>query len=176
VASSWFSEVVRPHEPALRAYLRGRFSCLTDIDDILQDTYTRLLRTHESGKANLTRGYLFVTARNIALDIIRHRQIISIEALADIEQLSVVDEGPGVSETVSHEQELELLADAIRALPPRCRQIVTLRRIEGLSYREVAEKLGVTKSTVNAQLAIGLLRCREYLCAHGVTKACIHAV
>ena len=171
----WFSEMVRPHEPALRAYLRGRFSCLSDIDDIIQETYARLLRARETGKATLTRAYLFVIARNIALDVIRRRQIISIDALADIERLSVVEDSPGTPEALSHEQELKLLAEAIRALPPRCAEIVALRRIEGLSYRAVAERLGIAESTVNTQLAIGLIRCREYLCVHGVAKACINA-
>jgi len=173
-AAGWFSECVRPHEPALRAYLRGRFSCRTDIDDIMQETYVRLFRAREAGKASLTRAYLFVVARNVALDVIRHRQVISIDALADIERLSVVEDSPGVPEAISHEQELQLFADAIRALPPRCAQIVTLRRIEGLSYREIGRRLGVAESTINTQLAIGLMRCRNYLCAHGVAKACLH--
>lgn len=173
-AARWFAEEVRPHEPALRAYLRGRFSALRDVDDIVQETYTRLLRARETGKASLTRAYLFVVARNVALDLIRHHQVVSIDALADIERLSVVDDRPTAAETISHEQELELLADAIRALPPRCAEIVTLRRIEGFSHREIAQKLGIAESTINAQLAIGLMRCRQYLCAHGVAKACIH--
>jgi RNA polymerase sigma factor (sigma-70 family) len=172
--TGWFSEEVRPHEPALRAYLRARFTCLTDVDDIVQETYARMLRARQTGKANLTRAYLFVVARNIALDVLRHRQVISIDALEDIERLSVVEESRGIPEAISHEQELKLLADAIRALPPRCAQIVTLRRIDGLSYREISQKLGIAESTINAQLAIGLMRCRQYLCDHGVAKACIH--
>ena len=174
-AARWFSEDVRPHEPALRAYLHGRFSALSrDIDDIVQETYARLLRARETGKASLTRAYLFVVARNVALDLIRRHQVVSIDALADIERLSVVEDSPSAAETISHEQELELLADAIRALPPRCAEIVRLRRIEEYSHREIAQKLGIAESTVNAQLAIGLMRCRQYLCAHGVAKACIH--
>lgn len=174
-AARWFAEEVRPHEPALRAYLRGRFSILTDdVDDIVQETYARLLRAREAGKASLTRAYLFVVARNVALDLIRHNQVISIDALADIERLSVIEDRPSAAETISHEQELALLAEAIRALPPRCAEIVTLRRLEGFSHREIAQKLGIAESTVNAQLAIGLMRCRHYLCAHGVAKACIH--
>lgn len=174
-AARWFAEEVRPHEPALRAYLHGRFSTLTDeVDDIVQETYVRLLRAREVGRASLTRAYLFVVARNVAIDLIRHSQIISIDALADIDRMSVVEDRPGVAEAISHEQELELLAEAIRALPPRCAEIVKLRRLEGLSHRDIAQKLGIAESTVNAQLAIGLMRCRQYLCAHGVAKACIH--
>jgi RNA polymerase sigma-70 factor (ECF subfamily) len=45
----WFAEEIQPHEPALRAYLHGRFPTLRDLDDIVQDTYARLLRAKESG-------------------------------------------------------------------------------------------------------------------------------
>lgn len=171
--SRWFLEEVQTHERELRAYLRGRFPELPDTDDLVQEAYARLLRARDR-KSTLTRAYLFVVARNVALDLIRRRRLVSIEALADIDRLSVVEDKPDAAEALSHEQELALLAEAIRALPPRCAEIVTLRRIEGLSHREIAQKLGITESTVNAQLAIGLMRCRRYLCAHGVTKACIH--
>jgi len=174
-AARWFAEEIRPHEPALRAYLRGRFSGLFDVDDIVQETYARLFRARDSGKTQLTRAYLFVIARNVALDLVRHQQAVAIDRLTDIEHLSVAEDRPCAAETISRGQELELLADAIRALPPRCGEIVTLRRIEGLSHREIARRLGITENTVNAQLAIGLIRCRKYLCCHGVSKACLHA-
>jgi len=171
----WFKEEIRPHERELRAYLRGRFPSLIDVDDLVQETYARLLRARESGHATLTRAYLFVIARNVALDLIRRNKTVSVECLGDLERLSVVEERPDAAEALSHEQELELLAEAMRALPPRCREILALRRIEGLSHREIAEKLGIAEGTVNAQLAIGLIRCRHYLCAHGVAKACIRS-
>ncbi len=170
----WFKEEIRPHERELRAYLRGRFPAAGEIDDLVQETYARLWRARDGGSATLTRAYLFVVARNVALDLLRRKQIIAVEALGDLAELSVVEERPDAAETLSHEQELQLLAEAMRALPPRCREILTLRRIEGCSHRAIAEKLGIAEGTVNAQLAIGLMRCRAYLCARGVARACVH--
>jgi RNA polymerase sigma-70 factor (ECF subfamily) len=169
----WFKEEIRPHERELRAYLRGRFPSLGDVDDLVQETYARLLRARKTGRATLTRAYLFVVARNVALDLIRRENAVSVERLGEMEGLYVVEDRPDAAETLSHEQELALLHEAIRALPPRCREILTLRRIDGLSHREIAARLGIAEGTVNAQLAIGLMRCRQYLCAHGVTRACI---
>lgn len=169
----WFRDEIRPHERELRAYLRGRFPTLPDVDDLVQETYARLLRARQLGRATLTRAYLFVVARNVALDLVRRDKTIAFQPLDDFASSSVVEERPNAAETLSHEQELALLADALRALPPRCREILTLRRIEGLSYREIAEKLGIAEATVNAQIAIGVMRCRAYLCAHGVARACI---
>jgi hypothetical protein len=72
----------------------GRFPSLIDVDDLVQETYARLLRARESGQATLTRAYLFVIARNVALDLIRRNKTVSVECLGDIERLSVVEKGP----------------------------------------------------------------------------------
>ena len=170
----WFAEQIRPHELELRAYLRGRFPMIHEVDDLVQETYARLVSARAAGHATLTRAYMFVVARNLALDLIRRRRTVSIEFLGNVEELSVVEERPDAAEVLSHEQELALLADAMRALPPRCREILRLRRIEGLSHRAIAERLGIAEGTVNAQLAIGVMRCRRYLCAQGVVRAGIH--
>ncbi len=166
----WFAEEVQPHEAALRAYLRGRFPSLHDVDDLVQESYARILRAREIGTAKLTRAYLFVTARNLALDAIRHTNVIAFQSLAEINESSVVEERPDAAEAASSDQELEILAEAIATLPQRCREIFVLRRYRELSHRDIALRLGIAENTVNAQLVIAMLRCREYLRQRGVTS------
>jgi len=166
----WFAEEVQPHEAALRAYLRGRFPSLHDVDDLVQESYARILRAREIGTAKLTRAYLFVTARNLALDAIRHTNVVAIQSLAEIDESSVVEERPDAAEAASSDQELEILAEAIATLPQRCREIFVLRRYRELSHRDIALRLGIAENTVNAQLVIAMLRCREYLRQRGVTS------
>jgi RNA polymerase sigma-70 factor (ECF subfamily) len=164
----WFATEVRPHEAELRAYLRGKFPAHPDIDDLVQETYARLLQAREQAPLGATRAYLFSTARNAAFDYFRRRRIVSIESSAEVELLPVFEERPGVAETVCHNQELALLAEAIQALPERCRHVLTLRKLHGLSHRQIAERLGIAENTVNAQIAIGVLRLRDWLRARGV--------
>ena len=164
----WFRDEIQAHEPELRAYLRGRFPSVRDIDDLVQETYARILHAREAGKATLTRAYLFVIARNAALDQLRRRKTISVEAIAEFDRLPVVADAPDAAETTSHAQELQILADAIATLPERCRRIFILRRYHDLSHREIARQLGIAENTVNAQLVTAMLRCREYLRARGV--------
>lgn len=167
--SRWFSEHIQPHEHHLRAYLRGRFPSIRDIDDLVQETFVRVLRAKEIGRAGITRAYLFVIARNAALDQLRQQRIISIEAIAEGGALAVVEDRPDSAEAVSHDQELEFLAEAIATLPVRCREIFVLRRYHDFSHKQIAQRFGIAENTVNAQLVAAMVRCREYLRARGVT-------
>ena len=171
----WFIEEVHPHEPALRGYLRGCFPTLQDIDDLVQEAYARLIRAHNAGQVGHPRAYLFATARNAALDLFRRGRIVSFEGIAEIERLSVLETGPDPAEEASHDQEIEILHEAVGSLPNRCRQVLILRRLRGHSHREIAQVLGISEHTVNAQLAIGMSRCREYLRARGMLKGAAHA-
>ncbi|MGH7943771.1 MAG: RNA polymerase sigma factor, partial [Opitutaceae bacterium] len=159
----WFSTEVLPHEPALRSYLRTHFPTLTDIDDLVQETYARLVQARSSGRVAEARPYLFSTARNAAIDLCRHNRIVGIDPIVEIESLSVVEDGFNAADALSRDQELELLAEAIRALPDRCRQVLTLRKLYGLSHRSIAERLGISENTVSAQVTSGVFRIRNYL-------------
>ena len=166
----WFAKEVQPHESALRSYLRFRFSTISDVDDLVQETYMRVLHAKSVGRVREARPYLFVTARNIALDFIRRSKIGSTNGLVENEPSSVVEDRPGEEEAVAHEQKLELLRQAIDALPERCRQVFVLRKLQGLSHQNIAEKLGISKHTVNAHLTFGVLQCRVFLRARGALK------
>ena len=169
--SRWFEDEVRPHESALRSYLRTLFPSLPDIDDLVQESYARLLRAKEAGKVRYVKAFLFAIARNAALDFCRRRQVVSIEAIGDLTDLTVIDDRPDAAEIVNKQQELELLAAAVRSLPERCRQVLTLRLLYGLSHKEIAARLAISDLTVKAQLAKGMRRCAAYFKAQGLAKA-----
>jgi RNA polymerase sigma-70 factor (ECF subfamily) len=60
-----------------------------------------------------------------------------------------------------------MLIAAIQSLPERCRQVFTLRKIYGLSQKEIAQKLSISENTVEVQGAIGIRKCAEYFQRHG---------
>lgn len=165
----WFAEEIQPHEPALRAYLHGRFPSLRDQDDIVQDTYARLLRAKETGSIRHPKAFLFTMARNAALDCFRQKRPISIEEISHFDKSAVVlDDARDAADILGHNQELEFLVDAMRALPDRCRQVVMLRHLDGLAYKEIAAQLGISPGTVKIQMAKGLRRCTEYFKERGL--------
>lgn len=164
----WFSLEVLPHEAALRAYLRSQFPRLQDSDDVIQETYTRLLREKDAGRIQHPRAFMFTAARNVALDLFRRRRTAGADAVTHLDPANVVEERPDAAEVLNQRQELELLAEAVRTLPERCRQVIMLRYLKGLSYKEIATVLGVSTETVKTHMAKGVLRCSEYFAARGL--------
>ena len=98
------------------------------------------------------------------------------ESLGNIEQLSVVEERPDAAETVAHDQEIEILHEAIRALPARCREVLILRRFQGLSHQAIAQQLNISINTVDAQLCLAVFRCRQFLLLRGVSRDTLASV
>ena len=167
-STRWFTEEVHPHEASLRSYLHGSFPAVRDVDDVVQESYLRVWRARASHPIASARAFLFKVARHLALDLVRRQRVSPLEAVDDLASLPVIEDGASVAERVSTQEKIRLLADAIEALPARCREVVVLRKLQSLSQRETALQLGLSEKTVEAQLARGLQRCEEYLRRRGV--------
>lgn len=165
----WFADEVQPHEADLRAWLRRRFPDAPDIDDVIQESYIRLLRAREKTAVACVRAYLFATARNVALGIFRRPQIFARHEVTDPTLARIVHEGADVVEQVSVRQEIAELLDAIDTLPSRCREVFILRKLQGVSQRDIAVRLGISEQTVQVQVARGAKRCVQELRRRGVT-------
>lgn len=171
----WFADEVQPHESALRAYLRHRFPKVADVDDVVQESYIRLLRARQAGPIASAKSYLFTTARNVALALLRRPRIFSEEAVSDDSPLRLIESAPDAAELVSQRQEIALLLEAIDGLPSRCRAIFIMRKLEGVAQKEIARRLGLSEQTVQVQVARGARKCVEYLRSRGVTPPSEHA-
>ncbi len=163
----WFAEHVLPHDAALRAYLRGRFPAMQDVDDVVHDSYLKILRRQSAGRISSAKTYLFTVARNTALKVFRKRQRISDVPVNELPEWRVLEGGPNVAETAhSHLQDAPICG-SIGDLSARCREIFKLRVAGGLSHAEIAQQLGLSESTVRVQVARGLARCLRTLRERG---------
>jgi RNA polymerase sigma-70 factor (ECF subfamily) len=164
----WFAAELEPHAAALRAYLTAQFRTLPDVDDIVQESFVRVLRAREAGRVDSARALLFATARNLAVDLVRRQQVVAFEPMTENTDSFVVSGGPNVAESVSQNEVVDLLRQAVATLPERCRQVVTLRMAYGLSQREIAARLGISEHTVERQMGKGIRRCSEFFARHGL--------
>ncbi len=167
-AARWFAAELQPHEGMLRAWLASQFPEKCDIDDIVQEAFIRVLRARAETQVRSPKAYLFVIARNLALMQLRHARVAKEESLTEIDGSGILDEGVDIPHAVARAQELEMLTQAIQSLPPRCRQVLTLRKIYGLSQRDTAAELGLAEHTVEIQTAIGLKKIGRWFRAHDV--------
>ena len=159
----WFLDEVQPHERSLKAYLRAAAPSPMDVEDLLQESYLRLIRAKEQNPIRCVKALLFAIARNAVCDAVREKLSNREFSSTEMEALPVLDDGTNVIELVSQKQEHALLAEAIRALPERCREVLLLRKIQGISQRDIAAKLGISENTVESLVSRGLRRCANHV-------------
>lgn len=158
----WFAEEIKPHEPALRAYLHRKYPDMADVDDVVQESFLKTFLAWQKGRLTSARGFLFTVAGNVTVSLFRRRKFISDTPVSELPALSVLEDGTDVHETVCSQEELDLIAGAIAALPERCRQVAVLRLLRGCECRAIAEELGISEQTVRVQLARAMKKCSQY--------------
>ena len=162
----WLGRHVLPHEAALRAWLKRRNLGGLEIDDVIQETYTRLFQAESVAHIQDARNYAFQVAGSVVIDHLRRMKVVPIVSVPGLEYLEVDSQEPSPERQVIDRDELSRLAEMIARLPGKIRDVFTLRRVHGLSQREVAAKLGLAESTVEKHMARGLLIMSE-LYGHG---------
>jgi RNA polymerase sigma factor (sigma-70 family) len=161
---TWFVREVLPLEPVLMQFLRRNWSNKSDIADLCQDVYVRVYEAARKQIPDAAKSFVFATARNLLIDHVRRGHVVSMDAVADLEMLGAgIDETAAPDRIVMAREELRRLQAAIDRLPPRCREAVILRQLEGLSRREVAARMGVAEETVKRHLAAGAFALADML-------------
>jgi RNA polymerase sigma-70 factor (ECF subfamily) len=152
----WLAQFVLPHEPALRAWLKRRRVVDLEVDDIVQETYAKLVALPSVHAVRDGKSYTFQVAYSIVVSHIRRARIVSIRASADVERLNIAAPDASPERALEIRDELTELARALATLPEKCRTTFTLRRVEGLSQREAAQRLGISEKTVEKHMARGI--------------------
>jgi RNA polymerase sigma factor (sigma-70 family) len=148
----WFRREILPHEPTLVRFLSRRRPNHGDVEDLRHDIYVRVLEAAEHARPVSAKAFLFSTARNLLIDRARRDRIVAIDFLDDIDLLDVLIDDVSPERQTSGRQQLQRLAKVFDRLPPRCRDVLWMRRIDGLTQKQVAERLGIAEGTVERHL------------------------
>jgi RNA polymerase sigma-70 factor (ECF subfamily) len=153
---AWFVREVLPLETALMQYLHHNLGKRGDAADLRQEVYVRVCEVARKQRPDPVRPFVFTIARNLLIDRMRREQVVPIDAVSDLEALNVAIDAPGPERAVAARDELRRLQIALDRLSPRCREIVILARIEGLTGRAIAARLGISEPAVSQQLDNGM--------------------
>jgi RNA polymerase sigma-70 factor (ECF subfamily) len=153
---AWFVREVLPLEAALMQFLQHNWRNRSDIADLRQDVYERVCLAAQEQAPDNTKAFVFRTARNLLVDRIRREHVVPIEAVEDVDALSMAMDEPGPERATIARDELRRLQAALDRLPPRAREAIVLGRIEGLQGNEIATRMGITEGVVSRHLASGI--------------------
>jgi len=153
---AWFVREVLPLEGALMQFLNHNWRKANDLPDLRQEVYARVCEAARSQIPHPVKPFVFAIARNLLIDRVRREQIVPIDAVSDLDALAIAADVPGPDRAAIARDELRRLQAALDELPPRCREIVVLARIEGFSGREIAARMGISDSAVSQQLDHGM--------------------
>jgi RNA polymerase sigma-70 factor (ECF subfamily) len=155
----WVERNILPHEARLRKWLRSSF-LVVDVDDVVQEAYCRIAALSCVDHITDPQNYFFKTARNIVLEQIRRSRTVHIETVSGLAELDALAPQDRLSpeRVVAGRLSLKRVEQLIAALPERARRVVRLRKIDGLSQREVAGIMGISEHVVENDVARSLRR------------------
>ncbi len=157
-----FATLYRATISPLRRYLTRLLGNTTEAQDVAHDAYLRVYPSENKTPAEHPEALLYTTARRLAINKLKRRSISPFaRGYQDLDRAP--SSAPGVEQQVMARQELALLETAIAELPEGCRAVLLLRKIELLSHREIADRLGIAISTVEKQHARALRLLRAAL-------------
>lgn len=165
---AWVSANVIPFEAELRMKLRRLCCNPSEVDDLVQDVYYRILKTGSIEHVREPKAFLMQTAKNILVDRYRRDAVVSIDAVANLEALDIPDNSPSTERVALARAELKWVLGLVGNLPERCKQVFSARKIYGLSQKETADSLGITENVVEKEMMKGGKLVSEMIKSRGI--------
>ena len=155
------TKLFQDHRVALTQFLVYRIRCPETAQDLCQETYLRLLRDNAVTHDENLSGFLFRVADRLAINYLKWQQHPKNNVTYLHDELICPKHLP--DELTSLRQQCEILLDAINSLPRKFRDVFLLRKIDELSYTEIALRLGISEKTVQRHLVKAMLHCHQYM-------------
>lgn len=154
--AEWVGREILPHERDLRNWLQRRLVDAADVEDVVQECYCQLAQLDGVAHIAAPRAYLFTVARNLVHRQRRRARVVRIEALPDPCDAEWESELPSPERAAAARQELGRVQAALATLSDRARRIFVMRKVEGLTQKEIAQALGVSEAIVENEASRSL--------------------
>jgi len=167
---AWFRREILPLEGELRGYIRRLTRDAAAAEDLLHDTFARIIAADSWREIDSPAGFAIRTARNVVYDALRRQKVVAIEFVADVGAFGLADDAADPEQTLVARDELKRLRAIVEALPTQQRRVFTLRKVYALAPAEIAERLGLSVSTVEKHLVKAVRACAEALAREDETQ------
>jgi len=156
----------------LNNYLRRFLYARQDIEGVMQETYLKAYRAEQAREIEQPKAFLFTIAKNLAVNELRKKSRQMTDYIDDSEGVQTLFGLNTVENEIEAEQSLGVYCDAVATLSKQCRRVYLLGKVDGLRHREIADRLGISLSSVEKHLVKGSLQCQAYIREHnGKTKS-----
>jgi len=157
-----FKSVIERYSPQLRNYIASRIANGSDVQDLAQEAYLRLMRVKRPEFIRKPEAYLFRIASNLVNEYyLKQAKDPATITLDQIQHTGQDGDGAAFERVIDHRAEIVRLESLLDDLPPFYRAVVLLRKRDGYSHLEIAEKLNLAPSTVHTYLKRALTHCRS---------------
>lgn len=164
---SSLSALVQRHSVWMQAFLRGLLPSETDVEDVFQETWVRVVKSATKYRGGRVKPYLAVVARSAAMDRLRQAgRMVSLDAGVGMQESaleSIPDERLSPSESFVSKATAEDVRRAVRSLPEGPRQVFLMRIEAELPFKEIALALGVPIGTALTWMRTATLKLKEIL-------------
>jgi len=150
------------NESILKRFLRRFLYKQEDIDEISQETFLRAYKATKGREIDSPKAYLFQVARSLAYSELSRKTRKLTDYLEDAleDQAGTTDL---LEDEVAAQQKVRFFFDAIAELPPQCRRVFLMRKVQGMPHKAISQSLGIGASAVEKHIAIGTERCKRYI-------------
>jgi len=158
----FIAKLFAEHGGALQRYIYRRIRTKSDAPDLAQEVYVRMLRVSDTEAIRNPQLYLYTVASNLVKEYaVRQLRLTTSPELDETSVAERLGELPALDNQLERSQMFERLGPVLEQLPSRWRTALILQHRYGLTYQQIAERLGVSSNMVKKYLAQGLAHCRR---------------
>ncbi|MDA9095865.1 RNA polymerase sigma factor [Porticoccaceae bacterium] len=140
-----------------------------DIEDIVQETYIKACKAEKTKDIEHPKAYLFSIAKNLALNELGRKSRKMTDFIEECEAANMAEPTESLEEHLQAEESAALYCQAVAQLPERCRRVYLLRKVHGLSHKDIADRLDISLSAVAKHLSKGMLSCQKHIAQAGTS-------
>ena len=159
-------QAFQKHQGALRRFISRFVQRTQDIDDVAQEAFMRAYRAEKGKPIEQPKSFLFRIAHNVAITELTKKSHQIIDYIADIDESAVVWLEDSAEEQAMAEELIGIHCEAVAHLPPQCRRVFLMRKVHGMSHKEISVELNISISTVEKHMSKGVRACANFIEQH----------